>query len=108
MSSPAAHKLSALFVKKTDKPGQYSHGLGLYLIVEPTESTSWEQRLTIKGKRCDLGLGSTKLVTLEEARLTAQSNKKTAKGGSDPRQLKKLQDGERLSFYEVTLSAHRF
>ena len=54
-----------------------------------------------------MGLGSTKLVTLEEARLTAQSNKKTAKGGGDPRQLKKLQEGERLSFYEVTLSAHQ-
>ena len=54
-----------------------------------------------------MGLGSTKLVTLEEARLTAQSNKKTAKDGGDPRQLKKLQEGERLSFYEVTLSAHQ-
>ena len=98
MSSHAVHKLSALFVKKTNKPGKYSDGLGLYLIVEPTGSKRWEQRLTIKGKRCDLGLGSTKLVTLEEARLTAQSNKKTAKGGGDPRQVKKLQDGERLSF----------
>ena len=107
ISSHAAHKLSALFVKKTNKPGKYSDGLGLYLIVEPTGSKRWEQRLTIKGKRCDLGLGSTKLVTLEEARLTAQSNKKTAKGGGDPRQLKKLQEGERLSFYDVTLSAHQ-
>ena len=107
MSSHAAHKLSALFVKKTNKPGKYSDGLGLYLIVEPTGSKRWEQRLTIRGKRCDLGLGSTKLVTLEEARLTAQSNKKTAKDGGDPRQLKKLQEGERLSFYEVTLSAHQ-
>ena len=107
MASHAAHKLSALFVKKTNKPGKYSDGLGLYLIVEPTGSKRWEQRLTIKGKRCDLGLGSTKLVTLEEARLTAQSNKKTAKDGGDPRQFKKLQEGERLSFYEVTLSAHQ-
>ena len=89
MSSHAAHKLSALFVKKTNKPGKYSDGLGLYLIVEPTGSKRWEQRLTIRGKRCDLGLlGSTKLVTLEEARLTAQSNKKTAKDGGDPRQLR--------------------
>ena len=71
MASHAAHKLSALFVKKTNKPGKYSDGLGLYLIVEPTGSKRWEQRLTIKGKRCDLGLGSTKLVTLEEARLVA-------------------------------------
>ena len=52
-------------------------------------------------------MGSAKLVTLEEARLTAPSNKKTAKGGGEPREVKKLQDGERLSFYEVTLSAHQ-
>ena len=98
MSSHAAHKLSALFVEKTNKPGKYSDGLGLYLIVEPTGSNRWEQRLTIKGKRCDLCLGSTKLATLEETRLTAQSNKKTAEDSGDPRQLKKLQDGEKLSF----------
>ena len=107
MSSHAAHKLSALFVEKTNKAGKYSDGLGLYLIVEPTGSKRWEQRLTIKGKRCDLCLGSTKLATLEETRLTAQSNKKTAKGDGDPRQVKKLQEGERLSFYDVTLSAHQ-
>ena len=107
MTSHVAHKLSALFVRKTNKPGKYSDGLGLYLIVEPTGSKRWEQRPTISGKRCDLGLGSTKLVTLEEAKPTAQSNKKTAKGGGDLRQLKKLQDGERLSFYGVTLSAHQ-
>ena len=38
MASYAAHKLSALFVKKTNKPGKYSDGLGLYLIVEATGS----------------------------------------------------------------------
>ena len=94
MSSHAAHKLSALFVKKTNTPGKYSDGLGLYLIVEPTGSKRWEQRLTIKGKRCDLGLGSTKLVTREEAQVTStvQSNKKTAKEGGDPRQFKKASE----------------
>ena len=91
MSSHAAHKLSAFFVKKTNKPGKHSDGLGLYLVVEPTGSKRWEQRLTIKGKRCDLGLGSTKFIIFEEARLTAQSNKKTAKDGGNLRQLKKLQ-----------------
>ena len=90
MYSHVVHKLSALFIKKTNKLGKYSDGLGLYLIVEPTGSKRWEQRLTIKGKRCDLGLGSTKLVTLEEATLTAQSRKKTAKGGGDLGQVKKL------------------
>ena len=64
ISSHAAYKLSALFVKKTNKPGKHSDGLGLYLIVEPTGSKRWEQRLTIRGKRCDLGLGTTKRITI--------------------------------------------
>tara|TARA_B100000886_G_scaffold270811_1_gene194784 strand:+ start:170 stop:454 length:285 start_codon:yes stop_codon:yes gene_type:complete len=64
ISSHAAYKLSALFVKKTNKPGKYSDGLDLYLIVEPTGSKRWEQRLTIRGKRCDLGLGNTKRITI--------------------------------------------
>ena len=98
MASHAAHKLSALFVKKTNKPRKYSDGLGLYLIVEPTGSKRWKQRITIRGKRCDLGLGSTKLVTLEEERLTAQSNKKTAKDGGDSREFKKLQAPLAINF----------
>ena len=53
-----------------------------------------------------MDLGNTKLVSFEKAMLTAQSNKKTVKGGGDPKQVKKLQEGERLSFYHVTLSAH--
>ena len=55
-----------------------------------------------------MDLGNTKLVSFEEARLTTQSNKKTVKGGGDPRQVKKVQEGELLSFYHVTLSAHQF
>ena len=46
-------------------------------------------------------------LTFERARLTAQSNKKTAKVYGDPRQVQKLQEGERLSFYDVTLFAHQ-
>ena len=79
MSSHAAHKLSALFVKKTNKSGKYSDGLGLYLIVEPTGSKRWEQRLTIRGKRCDLGLGSTKLVTLKKQGLQHSQTRRLLK-----------------------------
>jgi len=63
MASHAAHKLSALFFKKINKPGKHSEELGLCLIVKPTGSKRWEQRFTIKAKRCGLGLGTTKLLT---------------------------------------------
>ena len=48
MALHAAHKLNALFVKKTNKPRKYSDRLGLYLIVEALGSKRLEQRLTIK------------------------------------------------------------
>ncbi len=48
IASHAAHKLNALFVKKTNKPRKYSDKLDLYLTVEALGSKRSEQRLTIK------------------------------------------------------------
>ncbi|WP_037279369.1 phage integrase central domain-containing protein [Rubellimicrobium mesophilum] len=58
---------------------------GLQLVVSPAGSQWWQQRLTIKGKRCDLGLGSVQYVTLTEARAKAAENKRVARTGGDPR-----------------------
>ena len=45
MSSYAAHKLSAFFIK----PGKYSDQLGLYLIVEPRGANAGNNALRLKG-----------------------------------------------------------
>src|SRR5262245_11151954 len=44
----------------------------------------WVLRCVVKGKRCDLGLGSAKLVTLAEARDDAHRLRKIARAGGDP------------------------
>ena len=76
--------LSATFVSKAKRPGRYTDGLGLYLVVEPSGSRRWEQRIVIRGKRRTLGLGGYPLVPLAEARAKALENKTLARTGVDP------------------------
>ena len=81
--------LNAVSVRNTKKPGRYADGQGLYLLVEPSGAKRWVQRLTIQGKRCDLGLGPVSLVTLAEARGQAEANRRLARAGGDPLQDKR-------------------
>ena len=77
-------KLTAAKVKKISDPGMYGDGGTLYLRVAPGGSKSWIQRLTIDGKRHDIGLGGYPLISLAEARDKAFENRKAARGGGDP------------------------
>ena len=76
--------LTALFVESITTPGRYSDQYGLYLIVRPTGSRGWSQRLCIRGRRRELGLGGYPVVTLDEARGMALKNRKLARSGGDP------------------------
>lgn len=49
--------LSPRFVETVNEPGKYFDGQGLYLRVQPNGSRQWVQRITIRGKRCEMGLG---------------------------------------------------
>ena len=62
----------------------HGDGATLYLHVTPGGAKSWIQRLTIDGKRCDIGLGGWPLVSLAEAREKAFENRKLARAGGDP------------------------
>ena len=44
----------------------------------------WIQRLTIRGRRTELGLGGFPLMSLQEARAKAFANRKLAREGGDP------------------------
>lgn len=70
--------------KALTERGMYWAGDTLYLRIGPTGAKSWIQRLTINGKRCDLGLGSLHLVTLREARMKAWDNRRAVYDGRDP------------------------
>ena len=67
------------------QPGRHSDGGTLFLVVEPGgRSRHWVQRLTVEGRRRDLGLGGYPYVGLAEARAAAFANRQVARRGGDP------------------------
>ena len=75
--------LSAAFIRSAP-PGRHADGNGLFLYVKPEGTRSWIQRIVIRGRRRELGLGSVALVSLAEARELALANRKLARSGGDP------------------------
>ena len=73
--------LTPLFVRSVSQSGRYCDGQGLYLDVRPSGSRGWIQRLTIRGRRAELGLGGFPLVSLKEAREKALRQPKAGPGG---------------------------
>ena len=84
--------LSATFVRSAP-PGRHADGNGLYLFVQPTGTRSWVQRIVIRGRRRELGLGAAALVSLAEARELALANRKLARSGGDPLSEKRRAEG---------------
>ena len=74
-------KLSAARVKALSKPGRYGDGDGLYLNIAGGGSKSWVQRITIEGRRRDLGLGGYPAVALAQARRRATDNRAAVADG---------------------------
>ena len=68
--------------------GEYADGNGLSLRVGKAGGRSWVQRLRVHGRAVNVGLGSTNLVTLAEARELAYENRRIARSGQDPRRVK--------------------
>ena len=56
----------------------------MYLFVQPTGTRSWVQRLVIRGRRRELGLGAATLVPLAKAREQALANRMLARSGGAP------------------------
>lgn len=78
-----SEQLTALKVKNA-KPGRHVDGKGLCLVVKPSGAKSWVLRVQVEGKRRDIGLGSTDMLTLAEAREKSAQGRKWAKLGLDP------------------------
>lgn len=92
--------LSSVQVRKVTKPGKYFDGHGLYLKVDKSGARRWVQRIVIRGKRTEIGLGSASLVSLAEAREKALENRKQARSGGDPLQVRREQQAA-LTFEEA-------
>ena len=85
-------RLTAAFVETLNRPGHYGDGrggYGLILLVRKTASGRlsklWTQRVRIKGRQTNLGLGRYPIVTLKEARGRALENLRMIEQGKDPR-----------------------
>ena len=77
-------KMTVTRVKALAEPGLYRADPTLYLNVAPGGSKSWIQRISIGGKRCDIGLGGFPVVSLAEARDAAFENRRLVRQGGDP------------------------
>ena len=77
-------KLTVTKVKALKLPGRYGDGGGLYLVVRPSGTKAWVQRIVIDGRRRDLGLGGFPVVSLAKAREKASANRSAVVDGRDP------------------------
>jgi integrase len=73
MAMRNSNSLSAAFVRTATAHGAYSDGNGLTLRVD-SSGKRWIQRVTIGGKRHNLGLGGYPVVSLAKARTSAVAN----------------------------------
>ena len=77
------HKLSSN-APATKAPGKYADGGGLWLHKREDGGAQWVLRVTVHGRRREMGLGSFPAVTLREAREEAEKWRGYVRRGLDP------------------------
>ena len=95
---------------ETAKPGKYSDGGNLYLIVSKTGARKWVLRFTWRGRPKEMGLGSAAGVPLADAREKAASARRKIAQGLNPIDERKRDGGiptfgEMADYVRETLSA---
>ncbi|WP_337847685.1 integrase arm-type DNA-binding domain-containing protein [Sphingomonas sp.] len=79
------NRLTSLQVARLNKPGLHPDGNNLYLSVAESGAKSWRMIYTFAGKRRELGLGSTTVVSLAAARVKALEGLALRREGRDPK-----------------------
>ena len=84
-------------------PGKYADGQGLWLIKRSNTAGKWIVRLTIGGRRREMGLGPWPDVSIAEARTQAQEARRYVRLGVDPieRRATMLRRAKRLTVSEA-------
>lgn len=77
------NKLTSVKTKSAG-PGKYSDGGGLWLHKRKDGGGQWFLRVTVHGRRREMGLGSLSAVSLKEAREAAEQWRVVARAGKDP------------------------
>ena len=78
---------------ETAKPGKYSDGGNLYLIVSETGARKWVLRFTWRGRAKEMGLGSASSVPLADAREKAADARRKIGRGLNPIEERKRDGG---------------
>lgn len=89
MSGRQLNKLSARKVATLTKPGRHSDGGNLYLVVGPGNAKRWVFLYRSMGRLREMGLGSTKAVSLARAREKASFARAQLADGLDPIDLRR-------------------
>ena len=79
----AKNRLTAGFLK-APKPGKHCDGAGLWLVVREDGGAQWVLRVTVHGRRREMGLGGYTALGLAEARKQATRWRAVAASGRDP------------------------
>lgn len=90
----AKNRLTAGFLK-APKPGKHCDGAGLWLVVREDGGAQWVLRVTVHGRRREMGLGGYPVLGLAEARKIAQRWRDVTVAGRDP--IKERQAEERAA-----------
>jgi integrase len=94
-------RLTAVAVKNAKEPGVYQDGGGLRLVVTPAKTRQWVIRITVNGKRRDVGLGGYPAVSLDRARTLAAVHRTTAKTGGDPIEQRRIEKAKARTYKEA-------
>ena len=80
---PTLYRLTAVQVKNSGV-GKHEDGGGLRLVKRPDQGGQWVLRVTVHGRRREMGLGSLHNVSLKQAREEADKWRAMARQGLDP------------------------
>lgn len=98
----AKNRLSAQFLKSAPV-GKHCDGAGLWLIRRDDGGAQWVQRVTVHGRRREMGLGGYPALGLADARRLSERWRTTAAAGRDP--IKEREAEERAARREdITLA----
>lgn len=98
----AKDRLTAGFLK-APKPGKHCDGAGLWLVVRDDGGAQWVLRVTVHGRRREMGLGGYPALGLAEARKQASRWRAVSAAGRDP--IKEREAEERAARREdITLA----
>lgn len=84
------HRLTQEMIDAGLPVGRHCDGAGLWLVVRDDGGAQWVLRVTVRGKRREMGLGGIGYMPLDEARSAAKAYTMIAKRGGDPIEVRKM------------------